>query len=370
MRAPVWLILAIVACRAERPALLNDGQLQVSVLSRGPKCQACTLELDYLGRLGTSADSMLMTAETVIAVRPDGAFIAAPLSVDGEAAIFDSLGAVARAYGRAGEGPGENGRILNVLPWRGDSILFAGFERLTFLAGPRGQGRTSRLDRPSPSHRTVALPEADAVVRNYSYPPGPQFVVFGSDGRVRAAMGEAHPLGTSTDNYRRLGELGPARDPHHVWSAPQRYGIRMDLWDARDGSLVRSFADSTDWYMPHDSTALYQFILDGNDAVNPPPPFLRGLRESREGVLILLYNVAAADWAPFRDTLPPLQRGMRPEAYDGVIDLRDSATGESLLTVRTNLPFPRLVNDTLLADRRQTEEGFWVYDIYRVKFRR
>lgn len=362
------LAIGILACRSATPPAANDATLQLAVINRSPSCPTCTLELIHLGRLGTAADTMLMTAETMIAVRSDGAFIAAPLSVDGEAAIFDSLGAVARACGRAGEGPGENGRILNVLPWRGDSIVFAGFDRLTFLAGPHGTGRTSRLERPSPSHRTVALPEVDATVRNYSYAPGPQFIAFDADGRVRSTLGE--PVGIQEDVYRALAELGPSGSPHLFWSAPQRYRIQADLWDARDGSHVRQLRDSTEWYPPYDSTALYQFILDGNDVENPPPPFLRGIRETADNVLILLYNVPARDWQRTTDTLPPMQRGMRQEAYDGVIDLRDPTSGRTLLTVWTNLPFARLINDTLLADRRQTEEGFWVYDIYRVTFRR
>ena len=370
MRFVLLLICSATACQPPTPPANDDGQLETAVIKRGPACQTCALDIGYLGRLGTSADSMLMTAETVIAVRPDGAFIAAPLSVDGEAAIFDSLGAVARAYGRAGEGPGENGRILHVLPWRGDTMLFAGFDRLTFLSGPRGEGRTSRLERPSPSHRTVALPEADAIVRNYSYPADPPFVVFGADGRIRFRLGEQAQPGSRRDTYRVLAELGPARDPHRFWSAPQRYGIAFDLWDARVGTRVQRFEETAAWYTPYDSTALYQFIFDGNDVENPPPPFLRGIRETRDGVLMLLYNVPARDWTRTTDTLPPNQRGMRPEAYDGVLDLRDPTSGESLLTVWTDLPFARLVNDTLLADRRQTEEGFWVYDIYRVRFRR
>lgn len=364
------LALGAAACGPESPSPSDEAHLQVSVIERSTACQTCSLEITYLGRLGTSADTMLMTSGTMIAVRSDGAFIAAPLSVDGEAAIFDSPGAVARAYGRFGDGPGENGRILNVLPWRGDSMLFAGFDRLTFLAGPQGAGRTSRLERPSPSHRTAALPAADAIVRNYSYPPDPQFVVFGADGRIQARLGEQAQPGTRQDIYRVLAELGPARDPHRFWSAPQRYRIAFDLWDARDGTQVRRFEDTTSWYSPYDSTALYQFVLDGNDVESPPPPFLRGIRETRDGVLMLLYNVPARDWQRTTDTLPPMQRGMRQEAYDGVIDLRDPNSGASLLAVRTNIPFARLVNDTLLADRRQTEEGFWVYDVYRMKFRR
>lgn len=360
-------LLAAACQRAPMPAA-QEATLEFEVIARGPACATCSLDFDYTGRLGGPADSVVLSAETVIGVRPDGTFLAAPTMQDGEGAVFDSIGSIARSYGRLGEGPGENGRILGVFPWHGDTILFAGFDRLTFVAGPAGKGRTVRLERPSPSHRTVILPEDGVVVRNYAYPPDHQFVVFEADGRVRTQLGEQVDPGT--DVYKALGELGNASDPHHFWSAPQRYGIEFNLWDAREGRLLRSLHDTAPWYAAHDSAALYRFIVDGNDSENPPPPFLRGIRETAGKTLLAVYNVAARDWAPFRDTLPPAQRRYRRQAYDGVLEYRDPETGEVLLSAWVNLPFARLINDTLVADRLQTAEGFWVYDIYKVVLRR
>ena len=370
-----WALLTALAwtavgCRPAEPLTIDEAGLVTEVVARSSHCAACTLDVSFLGTLGSSSDSVLLTSETAISVSRDGAFLAAPTSRDGEGAIYDSLGGAARTYGRFGDGPGENGRILGVLPWRGDTTLFVGFDRLTFLTGPEGHGRTARLERPSPSHRTVALPEVNAVVRNYSYPPERQFLVFDADGGALTQLGSQAQAGVRGDIYEALGELGNAAAPHHFWSSPQRYQIRIDLWDARSGAHVKRLQDTAPWYTPYDSAALYQFMLDGNDSENPPPPFLRGLRESRDAVLWLLYNGPARDWAPIRDTLPPLQRGVRRAAYDGIIDLRDPISGQSILTVWTNLPFARLINDTLLADRRQTEDGFWVYDIYKAVLRR
>lgn len=359
-----------LACGGNATHPAESDRFHTAVIVRGDGCDGCELVIDYLGRLGSSSDTLLMTAETMIAVRADGAFIAAPLSGDGEAVIFDSLGAVGRPFGRFGDGPGENGRILHVLPWLGDTVLFAGFDRLTFLSGDRGEGRTSRLARPSPSHRTVALPDEAAVVRNYSYPPDRQFVVFNEDGSWRVDMGKGWETGSRRDVNAALGELGPATESHLFWSAPQRYRVKMDLWNAVDGSLMRSFQDTVSWFVPYDSASLYRFMLEGNDVENPPPPFLRGIRETADSVLLLLYNVPARDWTRSRDTLPVTQRGLRRVAYDAVLDLRDPTSGRSLLTVWSSTPFARLVNDTLLADRQQTEDGFWIYEIYRVRFRR
>ena len=85
---------------------------------------------------------------------------------------------------------------------------------------------------------------------------------------------------------------------------------------------------------------------------------------------MLLYNVPARDWERSYDTLAVNQRGFRGVAYDGVLDLRDPASGQSLLTVWSSLPFARLINDSLIANRLQTEDGFWVYDIYKMRFTR
>lgn len=222
----------------------------------------------------------------------------------------------------------------------------------------------------SASHRSVALPSEGLVVRNFPRPPYREFVVFNSDGSIRAEIGPPRRAGYAGDIFESTGELGRSAQPHTFWSAPQRYRIEMDHWDARDGTLLRQIQDTASWYAPFDSAGTINFILAGNDAVSPPPPFLRGLGESSDSVLWLLYNVAARDWAPAPDSIPPLQRILRREAYDGVLDLRDPATGQVLLTTWVNLPFVQIVNDSLLADRRETEDGFWVMDIYKVRLRR
>jgi len=144
----------------------------------------------------------------------------------------------------------------------------------------------------------------------------------------------------------------------------------MDLWDATNGTHVRRFEGDASWYEPYDSAGLYQFMLDGNDVENPPPPFLRGIRETSDSILVLLFNVPARDWERSHDTLPVNQRGFRSVAYDGVLDLRDPTSGQSLLTLWSSLPFARLINDTLIANRVQTEDGLWVYDIYKMQFTR
>src|SRR5690606_16975859 len=163
-----------------------------------------------------------------------------------------------------------------------DTTLFVGFDRLSFLAGEHGTGRSSRLERPSPSHRTVALPHDSAVVRNYTYAPERQFAVFSEDGGLRTDMGRGWETGAGRDVYTMLAELGPASGPHQFWSAPQRYRLEAQLWDARSGAPIRGFVDSADWYVPYDSAALHQFLREGNDVENPPLPFLRGIRETAD----------------------------------------------------------------------------------------
>jgi hypothetical protein len=352
------------------PAETDDETKLISeVIARGPGCEHCTLEFTKLGQLGGPHDTVLLTIETRIAVRDDGKFIAGPTSEGGVAAIFDSIGAIARPYGTAGEGPGENGRILNVLPWPGDSVLLVGWHRLNLVGGDRGQGRTIPLDRVSASSRTVALPRDGIVVRNYNSPPNRAFLAFNMDGSLRSGMGPAWVPGEMEDNYETIGELGPAQQPHAFWSAPQRYRIEMDLWDARDGSRLRQLRDTVPWYTPYDSAALTTFILAGLDAKNPPPPFSRGIRETADSVLWQLYAVPAQDWAP-TDSIPARYWGFRRQAYDGVLDLRDPISGQGVMTIRTNLSFMQFVNDSLLAYQRDTDDGFWVYDIYKVVFRR
>ena len=104
------------SCRPTRPLLDDDTHVISSVIARSPECGRCTLEFTKLGQLGGPSDTILLTPETMVALRDDGSYLAAPTSREGEAAIFDSLGTTARPFGRRGDGPGENGRILNVFP--------------------------------------------------------------------------------------------------------------------------------------------------------------------------------------------------------------------------------------------------------------
>lgn len=370
---PITVVLSvgiIMGCGPASPPVATGTELRSEGIARGPSCDSCALSFTKLGRLGGPSDTVLLSHETMIVARDDGSYIAAPTSRDGEAAIFDSLGAIARPFGTRGDGPGENGRILNVAPWLGDSILFAGFDRLTVLSGNAGEGRTIRLKRPSPSHRTVSLPTSGIVVRNYSYPPDREFVAFDSHGVLLSEMGSEPRSRVGRDINAALGEVGPSPRPGAFWSAPQRYRIRMDQWDARDGSRLRHFEDTASWYTEYDSAGLTNFIFAGNDASNPPPPFLRGIRESADSILWLLYSTPARDWSPAQSAEPALQRRLRREAYDGVIDLREPSSGRVLLTTWTNLPFVQMVNDSLLVDRRQDENGFWTFDVYKVKLRR
>lgn len=368
-----FLLLALWAMAGCSPAPSppdDDTRLLSEVIARGPGCASCSLEFEYLGQLGGPDDTILLSRATMIVAREDGAFIAAPGSQDDDAAVFDSLGATPRPFGRRGDGPGENGRILNVLPWLGDSVVLAGFSRLTILGGERGEGRTIRVMEVSASPSSVALPAEGIIVRNFVHPPYREFVAFNNEGSIRAEIGPPRPPGAAGDVYESSGQLGYAQRPHAFWSAPLRYRIQMDLWDARDGSHLKQFQDTVSWFTPHDSADMIQFLLAGNDMANPPPPAILGLRESSDSVLWLLYNVAARDWAFTDDGSPPLRRHPRREAYDGVLDLRDPATGQVLVTTWINLPFAQIVNDTLLADRWETEEGFWVLDIYKVRLQR
>ena len=330
----------------------------------------CTLDITKVGTLGGPGDSVLLTTETMITVRSDGRFIVAPTSRSGEAALYDSLNGVGRSYGRRGEGPGENGRILNVLPWPGDSVLVVGFGRFTILGGDRGAGRTIRLERTSASDRTVALPADGVIVRNYTYPPDREFVVFNVDGSIRTEMGYTWNSGFRGDIYQALGELGPAQRPHSFWSAPLRYRHVAELWDARTGASLRTLALNTPWYTPYDSASFYRFMLSGGDEASAPPPFVVGVREAVDSVLWLVYDTPARNWSGRSDTMPPDRRRPRREAYDAVIELVDPVSGDELLSTWVNLPLARLVNDSLLADQRQTSDGFWVYDIYKAKLRR
>ncbi|HEY4101945.1 MAG TPA: hypothetical protein VGM20_13815 [Gemmatimonadales bacterium] len=365
------LALLATGCRnAAAPSAGYESAIGATVIERGVTCVDCTLALTRIGTLGSPSDSILLDRRAFLTRLDDGRYIVAPTVVDGVAALFDSVGAPARAIGRRGQGPGENQLVRGAYHWHGDRVLLLGAgDRLGWLDGSSMRETTARTAKPWLLNRGVTLPDDGVVVANAFYEEQP-LVVIDSNGSDRRWIGTSAPR--DPHGHGRYYALGPGNEAHTFWAAPLYYKLHFELWNV-DGTLERSIDRSPDWFTPYD-TARFNRVVDAGDRAERPFPQMHGVRETKDGVLWGLYDVAAADWRA--DQTAADAKPTRPDdlyhigSYDGIIQLLDSHTGDLLLTARIDRPLRGFVDDSTVYELRETQGGYWFIDLYRARFAR
>lgn len=366
LRAAVVTVFAVAgSCR--RPAPIADGNtaaMTAVVVERGTGCPHCAVSISFAGTLGEPADSILLDRFALLTEFEDGRFIAAPTVTNGVAAAYDSVGAVATAVGRFGDGPGENGLIRGAYPWSGDRILLlGGGDRLGWLNGRTMTETTVRTAKPWLLSRAVTLPRDGLIVANAFDEPQP-IVVLDSAGHDRNWIGPATiRTPRSPGNYYVLGQ---AREPHAFWAATFNFTPHIARWRV-DGTLERSIDRIPPWF-PEYGFDSWQKALEAGDLAVRPFPELRGLRESSDGVLWSIYDVPALDWHADRPNTGRRTDLFHVQAYDGIIQLLDGGTGDLLVSVRTSRPLRGLLDDSTAYEMRETESGYWFINLYRVRF--
>ena len=104
-------------------------------------CAQCRLEARALVQLGP--DDHVLDDSRVVQDR-NGWYYVAPVSETGAVAVYTRHGTFHHLIGRAGQGPGELGRIDFVLPWGGDTVAVGSNARLQLLARSGAYLRTIR----------------------------------------------------------------------------------------------------------------------------------------------------------------------------------------------------------------------------------
>jgi hypothetical protein len=189
---------------------------------------------------------------------------------------YDADGEPVRAVGRRGEGPGEFGGPLSLLPWPGDTVavLDHGQRRLTLLGAAGEVVRTH----PQAPDDTIALPWRPWIAR--------RTMVFGAAGQaeqcVRAALRTMplHPLEEGV-RFLILDDVGRLWLQEGPETAP-----RLSVW-RRDGTLLGSVAMPASFHLMQATTefvvgrvaaeddterVVVLAIQDSRDAGNCLPP--------------------------------------------------------------------------------------------------
>jgi hypothetical protein len=380
--AAVVLLTGTVGCdrpeaRAKRAAGNLPMTASIHILERGPNCGECTFDLEELAVLGAPDDELPVGDGSFLAVVAGARCVVAPTDRDGEVLLFDGCVGAPRQFGRQGEGPGELTGIRTLDRWGEDSIVAFGYGRMEFLSGATGQGRSVRFDPTIQGHTILASSDDGVVIVNSDRHTRPQFMTIHADGSIADSVGLAAGSPDRGDSREHAAVLGEASQPRQFWSGTPFYRYELTRWSV-EGRALQSIRRQPDWFAPYDSTALAAF-WKATGAAQRPLPAQRAIHESADGVLWVAFGVSADGWQP-DSALPAGRRGPRGEQmsrartrlehYDGVLEALDAATGELLISIRTDDLLVGFPNDTLAYARRVGEDGINQIAVFRLRFRR
>jgi hypothetical protein len=347
-----------------------DTVMFTETIEHDSKCNPCALHIAKVGTIGSVNDAVLFGPQSRLAMLPTGKIVVAPTFSPKESAIADSLNALIRPFGRAGEGPGELISVSGPSVWAGDSVLLLESTQLTFLSTHTGTGRTAHLGRQLASREFAALPSQGRIVLNNAFAESSQFLVFDAAGELLSEMGLPGNLSAiRSDPYPRTSVIGKATASGLFWFGPSRYEHRFYLMGAA-GDTLRRIEGTSKWFVPFDSVALYSSLRAGQSKAKPLP-YLKSIRETSDGLLWAIYATGARDWSAKSGDGSSGQLGSHRSVsyertgFDGVIEVFDPVNGQLVAATWVSLPVTGFLNDTLIYDRREDVDGAWKFDVYR-----
>lgn len=361
LRAPrgllVGILLTAAACTAGEPAEEGGPRLLAD------PCDSCrvTLAPDPVAVLGTpedpaSTNSSAPLQSCGVGALPDGRFISAGLVGGGQLAVYDPRsGGVSELVGRPGEGPGEFGRAVHLLPDDDPES--------TLVVDVLNQ-RVSRLD------STLALagmwslpirPVAQAYTGNGVFVlhqwnltgQDPRFVGVDSTGTTTFTSHEGDPGvvvapdSPGLDQWIVTSNTGPGFLAANVWH------YRITRFDG-EGRAVERFFREVAW-MP--APELREGFRDGMHTERPAPPVLTHMRVDGAGRLWTFVVLPDTEWSagPY-DGPDPGPAWMR-RTFDTVVEVVDLEAAAVLASGRFDEVVAPVCDAELLYTVRASTDG-------------
>jgi hypothetical protein len=219
--------------------------------------------------------------------------------------IFDQSGNFLQTLGRTGRGPGEYVQPYDMANVGHDSILvFDGDgRRVSVLDTSLRYIRSVTM--PFEMHSPVVISWPDTVLASGILPtPGQagwplHHVSFQSRQPTAVASfgltdGEIRP-----DGVARTWHWFTPSAAGKVWAA-WMYGYNLSEWDSR-GRVIRALERKPRWFSASSPSSL-------GTPTTPPPPFVAGIQQDRDGLLWVLVHTPAPTW---REAWPKLSPGTR-----------------------------------------------------------
>ena len=343
-----------VACLT---AVATESRAQARVVPSAPSCARCSIRLEPVSTLGGTGDAVDITTSSVVVRRGDG-YAVAPVGDRAQIAFYGQSGALERAAGRQGQGPGEfnNIRSLAVMP---DGAIAVLDQRITLLPAHAAEPVVSRqLPAGVSAGRLVALTDGRLVVNNYR-PGRPPLCLFGTDLTLVRCFGDpAAPGRNAASSLERL--LAPG-DHATIWAATQQYRYVIERYDTLGHRIVRLQREAA-WFpasRPED---------DPGRSVRQsrPLPRLSGLWVDGGGRIWTAVLVPDPGWKATAEA-PPAGREGRPAPmvpvadwdsyFDTIIEVIDPVAGRVVVSERFPGVMAGFTRDGLMAELRETGDG-------------
>lgn len=317
MKQVTWLLaLATAAAPKALPA-----QLAVSV--------------QKIVTIAFGADAPLgLTSRSVPVRLADGGFLVAPLTDVGRLARFDSAGKLLHLFGTHGQGPGEFGGIVKMVPSISGRVTIIDNARVSRLLVSKGSESVEKQTVGSGFEVAAPVGEGEFLTTTLLMPGSkqPAFSLRNGDSLGTARTYSDPFLDLDGDLVAR--HLAPAGDGKVVISAVTAY--KFATLEVRTGQWT--LAKVVD--PPFPSRRFLEVDHRPADVVRPYPRVL-AVSMAGKDTLLVLYSMARRDWAPnppakIKGERAPIAPTDMPKYVDYFVDLLDTRTGKSL--ARRQLP--------------------------------
>ena len=311
-----WASLALAFLTFPSPAL---AQSEVRIQGECAPCRA--LDVRVVRSLGGPAVPIEFSVATSVAMDSRGRVAAASLFTPGALVVFDANGGDVRTVGRAGQGPGEYGRISRLASGPDDQLLIYD-GRVTLLDADHRFVRTIR-----PAARVGAMtftPEGGVTLLAVELDGGraPRLHSYAPDGTPVASFAPPERPLTPDDRDEGSGALTPAREGG-VWLAVHpRYEVTRFV----AGEPVQRMVRDVDWYEP------WSGFDPNTGAGSRPRPRVGSIWEDSDGFVWVASWVADANWVPRAEG----QEVAISDEWDTMIEVLDAAKGRVVAQLRTD----------------------------------
>jgi len=362
MKWAISIRVAIMFGTAVSLPIPAEAQSTIKVTA-DPDCSDCAIQFGLSFTIGGVDDRSQLAQPNGAAMTSKGELLLSHIAAPNQVFVYDNAGRFLRAFGRAGQGPGEFRLVRSLRVGRGDTLYVFdnGVPRISVFDG------THNFVRATPavanSNDFVPVQSGEFVMNAIRRTPnevGYPLHLVGSSGITRS-------FGTENPEFRSdLASLLNRRlavgNDGVLWAAHET-AYQIDMLDA-SGRVVKRLIRDVNWFTPHASSPRIE-------PDKPPAPRVRDFRVDANGLLWLLIRVADPNWKNALTTQGRVQGRTflgytTPDAYfDSIIEVIDPRTGRLVASGRSPDALLFLLDYGSALSYREIE-GVPYVDVWRV----